>query len=73
MAGPTWEYRVHTIGGVLRQPKPEQLTEVLNEAAAEGWELTHMVGQENSNALWLVLRRASTPRTRREASWSWQS
>jgi hypothetical protein len=42
---------------------------MLNQAAQEGWELTHMVPQENSNALWLVLRRPSTARTRRESSW----
>ena len=70
MAGATWEYRVHSIGGVLKTPKPEQLTEVLNQAAGDGWELTHMVPQENSNGLWLVLRRPSTVRTRREAAWS---
>lgn len=70
MTGAAWEYRVHSIGGVLKGAKPEQLTEVLNRAAGDGWELTHMVPQENSNALWLVLRRPSTPRTRREAAWT---
>jgi len=69
MAGAAWEYRVHSIGGVLKGAKPEQLTEVLNRAAADGWELTHMVPQENSNGLWLVLRRQTTARTRREAAW----
>jgi hypothetical protein len=69
MAGAAWEYRVHSVGGILRQAKPEQLAEILNQAAAEGWELTHMVPQENSNAVWLVLRRPSTTRTRRESSW----
>jgi len=70
MAGVAWEYRVHSIGGVLKGAKPEQLTEVLNQSAADGWELTHMVAQENSNALWLVLRRPSTARTRRKATWN---
>jgi hypothetical protein len=69
MAAAAWEYSVQSVGGVLRQPKPEQLTEMLNQAAQEGWELTNMVPQENSNALWLVLRRPSTARTRRESSW----
>jgi lipocalin len=69
MAAAAWEYRVQSVGGILRQPKPEQLSEMLNQAALEGWELTHMVPQENSNALWLVLRRPSTSRTRRETSW----
>jgi lipocalin len=69
MTAAAWEYSVQSVGGILRQPKPEQLTEMLNQAAREGWELTNMVPQENSNALWLVLRRPSTSRTRREASW----
>jgi hypothetical protein len=70
MAGAAWEYRVNSIGGILKGANPEQLTEVLNRAAADGWELTHMVPQENSNGLWLVLRRPSTQRTRREAAWT---
>ena len=61
---------MHSIGGVLKGAKPEQLTEVLNRAAADGWELTHMVPQENSNGLWLVLRRQTTARTRRAAAWT---
>lgn len=69
MAAAAWEYSVQSVGGILRQPKPEQLSEMLNQAAQEGWELTQMVPQENSNALWLVLRRPSTARTRRESSW----
>ena len=69
MAAAAWEYSVQSVGGILRQPKPEQLSEMLNQSAQEGWELTHMVPQENSNALWLVLRRPSTARTRRESSW----
>ncbi len=70
MTGAAWEYRVHSIGGILKGANPEQLTEVLNRAAADGWELTHMVPQENSNGLWLVLRRQTTARTRREAAWT---
>lgn len=69
MAGAAWEYSVHSVGGLLKQAKPAELTELLNQAARDGWELTHMVRQEKSNALWLVLRRPSTPRTRREAAW----
>ena len=69
MAAAAWEYSVQSVGGILRQPKPEQLSEMLNQAAQEGWELTHVAPQENSNALWLVLRRPSTARTRRESSW----
>jgi len=69
MPAPAWEYSVQSVGGLLRQAKPDQLTELLNRAAQEGWELTHMVPQENSNALWLVLRRPSTSGSRRRASW----
>lgn len=69
MAAAAWEYTVQSVGGILRQAKPEQLTDLLNQAAREGWELTHMVPQENSNALWMVLRRPSSARARREESW----
>lgn len=69
MAAASWEYSVHSVGGVLRQPKAKQLTEMLNQAAQEGWELTHMVSQEGSNALWLVLRRQAASRPRRATEW----
>ncbi len=69
MAASAWEYAVHPAGGALKRAKPEELTEMLNQAASGGWELVQIVPQESSNAVLLVLRRPSTTRTRRESSW----
>lgn len=55
-----WEYRVETLKGGLRSPKPEALEHILNAADAQGWELLDLVRQNNSNDLWVVLgKRAS--------------
>ena len=69
MASPVWEYAVLPAGGVLKRAKPEELTEMLNQAASEGWELQQVVPQENINTVLVVLRRPSMQRTRRETSW----
>jgi len=69
MGAAAWEYAVHPAGGGLKRAKPDELTEMLNQAALEGWELMQIMPQEGVNTLLLVLRRASTPRTRRHAAW----
>jgi hypothetical protein len=73
MGAAAWEYSVCAAGGRIKRAKPEELTEMLNHAALEGWELMQIVSQEGITSLLLVLRRPSTPRTRRETSWDWQS
>jgi Domain of unknown function (DUF4177) len=73
MASAAWEYAVHQAGGALKRAKPDELTEILNQAASEGWELVQIVPQENINTVLLVLRRPSTPRTRREVAWGRQA
>ena len=69
MAAATWEYAVYAAGGGFKRAKPEELTQVLNQAASEGWELMQVVPQENANRVLLVLRRPSTPRARRQSTW----
>ena len=69
MASSAWEYAVQPAGRALRRAKPEELTEMLNRAASEGWELVQIVPQESASTVLLVLRRPSTPRSRRESSW----
>jgi hypothetical protein len=73
MAAPTWEYVVQAAGGALKRAKPEGLTESLNAAAGDGWELVQIVPQEGINTLLIVLRRPLTPRARRKTTWSWQA
>jgi len=69
MAAATWEYSVSAAGGGIKRAKPDELTEMLNQAASEGWERMQIVPQENHNQVLLVLRRRSTQRTRRQATW----
>jgi hypothetical protein len=69
MAAATWEYSVCAAGGGFKRVKPDELTEMLNQAASEGWELMQIVPQESNYQVLLVLRRPSTTRTRRQATW----
>jgi hypothetical protein len=65
----TWEYRVEKVGSALRAPKPELLTELLNQSAAEGWEPMHLTPVSSTYQVLLVLRRPVSRQTRRRASW----
>jgi hypothetical protein len=49
-------YRVEVLGGGLRGARPEELESLLNDLAAEGWELHSISHQTNSNRVWVVLR-----------------
>jgi hypothetical protein len=49
-------YRVEVLGGGLRGARPEELESLLNDLAAEGWELHSISHQTNSNRVWIVLR-----------------
>lgn len=69
MEQPTWEYRVEKIGSALRSPKPELLAEILNQAAAEGWEPLQLSPVSSANQMFVVLRRPVTRRSRRRATW----
>ena len=62
-----WHYRVETLGGVFRGPRPEDFEALLNEAAEEGWELVVLSPQTNTNRMWAVLRRPTSTRPRRRA------
>jgi hypothetical protein len=48
-------YRVEVLGGGLRGAQPEELESLLNDMAAEGWELHSISHQANSNRVWVVL------------------
>lgn len=64
-----WEYRVEKLGSTMRSPKPELLAEILNQAATEGWEPLHLTPVFSANQLFVVLRRPTTHRSRRRATW----
>jgi hypothetical protein len=65
------EYRVETLGGAMRGPKPEDLEGLLNQASEEGWVLSEMGYKPNSNQLWVVLQRESPEGPRRRSRRSW--
>jgi hypothetical protein len=62
-----WHYRVETLGGILRGPRPQEFEILLNQAAEEGWELVILSPQTNTNRMWVVLRRPASTRPRRRA------
>jgi 3'-phosphoadenosine 5'-phosphosulfate sulfotransferase len=65
-----WEYRVESAGGGLRGVRVDEVEDLLNEAAVEGWEPLLMESLTNSNKLLLVLRRPQSERTRpRSRTW----
>jgi hypothetical protein len=65
------EYRVETLGGVMRGPKPEDLESLLNQASEKGWVLSKMGYKPNSSQLLVVLQRESPEGTRRRPRRSW--
>jgi hypothetical protein len=48
-------YRVEVLGSGLRGARPEELESLLNDVAAEGWDLHSISHQANSNRVWVVL------------------
>ncbi len=66
-----WEYTVEVLGGALRGARPEELTEFLNLAAAEGWEPHNIfLRSSNGSQLMVILRRAAQTRSReRKRGW----
>ena len=61
-------FRVEVVGGGLRGARPEELESLLNDLAAQGWELHSLSHQPNSNKLWVVLRAASSERKKKRSS-----
>jgi hypothetical protein len=60
-----WEYIVEELGGSLRGTRPEELADLLNQAAEEDWEPMEILHRSsNSNQLMVVFRRPSQSRSR---------
>ena len=60
-----WQYQVEQFGTALKAAKPEEVELFLNEAALEGWELSHTASMSNGNKLLVVLRHKMKGRDRR--------
>lgn len=55
-------------GHLLRSPKDEELTELLDEVGEEGWELVSAVRDESTHHLTLIAKRRMTSASRRRRS-----
>ena len=65
-----WEYCVETLGNIWRGPSSQELEDLLNGAASEGWELVTAFSLANSNRILAIFRREKSTRTRRRrAAW----
>lgn len=69
-----WEYHVDVLGGALRGVKAEELETHLNQVGEEGWVLVCVHQPQNSNRLWVTVKRPLTAvakrrRSRLEESW----
>ncbi len=68
MAEEQWEYHVEVLGGALRGVKPEDLDAYLNLLGVEGWEVVSVHQPQNSNKLWVTMKRRLTSAARRRRS-----
>ncbi len=62
------EYRVVSLGGVLRSVKDEQVESELNALGEEGWEVVGFTNREGTNRITLVAKRPLTAAARRRRS-----
>jgi len=63
-----WEYHVEVLGGALRGAKADELDAYLNQAGEDRWELVCVHQPQNSNKLWVNMKRRLTAATRRQRS-----
>jgi hypothetical protein len=67
---PGWKYQVREFGSALRSAKPQEVEDFLNEASAEGWELSRVATMSNGSKLMVILRRKSgEQRRKRKRTW----
>lgn len=63
-----WEYRVETIGSVLRGAKDEKIEATLNEWGEDGWEVISARPPTNNSKVTIVAKRVLTSATKRRRS-----
>ena len=70
-----WEYHIEVLGSAIRSIKPEATESALNEFGEMGWEVINLHHPQNSNKVWVTMKRPLTASTRRrwnrpdESSW----
>ena len=62
-----WQYQVEQFGSAFKPAKPAEVELLLNEAALEGWELSHTVSMSSGNKLLVILRRPISERERKRS------
>jgi len=63
-----WEYRIDVVGSAWRSPKSENIENYLNELGEEGWEVVNLHQTQNSNKVWITIKRPLTAAARRQRS-----
>jgi hypothetical protein len=68
---PRWEYHVEVVGSFWRGARPDDIQELLTEAAEDEWEPVELAPIQNSSRLMIVLRRPAVRDRRkvRERTW----
>lgn len=61
-----WEYRVDTIGSVLKGLKDEEIEVVLNDWGEAGWEIISARPPTNSPKITIIAKRQQTLESRRQ-------
>ena len=68
-----WEHHVEEFGTFFRSPKREEIIAYLNRVGEDGWEAASLYSLQNSNKVWVTLKRPLTAdalrRRRRSESW----
>lgn len=63
-----WEYRVQTMGSMMREVKDQELYTLLNAWGQEGWEVVSAV-HTSGNRVIMVAKRPLSGNERRRRSW----
>jgi hypothetical protein len=63
-----WEYRVKSLGSLLREPKDEDVEALLNEWGEEGWEVISLCKKTDGRAIIITAKRPLTSTSRRRRS-----
>ena len=63
-----WEYRVQTMGSLLREVKDQEMYTLLNAWGQEGWEVVNAV-HTSGNRVIVVAKRPLSGNERRRRSW----
>lgn len=64
-----WEYHIEVLGSAFRSPKREDIVAYLNQVGEDGWDAINLHQPQNTNRIWITMKRPMTAETRRQRSW----